>query len=235
MCDTRPITPWPLPAASRVILVGGTFDPVHQGHVLAATRLRAVADPEASLLFVPAAASPFKVGAQTAPPEARTAMLALALRGVPNAAIWTDELDRADRAPQPSYMIDTVRRALAVAFAGTSFRLLIGADQALRFREWKDAKDLFAAAPPLVVLRDPIRDRGTLVERMGAQRVWTAEELARWADAAFDVGDDLPQSSTEVREAVARGGAGAVPEGWLHPAVAEYIRVHGLYAGGGRA
>lgn len=225
----RAVSPWPLPAgALRVIVVGGTFDPVHAGHVLAATRARALADPQAALLFVPAATSPFKAPGQSAPGSHRVAMLALALGGTPHAAVWTDEVDRASPR-EASYTIDTIRRAAGVAPAGTQFRLLIGADQALRLHEWREARELAALAPPLIVMRGKVRSGAALSAALRAAAFWTEAELARLAASLVDVGDDLPQASTEVREAIARGGPAGVPPGWLHPSVAAYIEAHRLY------
>ncbi|MCE7975212.1 MAG: nicotinate-nicotinamide nucleotide adenylyltransferase [Leptolyngbya sp. PLA1] len=228
-----PITPWPLPEHVRsVILVGGTFDPVHTGHVLAAVRARAATLPASGLLFVPAAVSPFKVPGGAVAGHHRAAMLSLALTETPQAAVWTDELDRA-RPGEASYTIDSVRRAARVAPAGSTFRLLIGADQALRLHEWREARALAALAPPLILMRGQVRSGAALSTALRAASFWTDAEIVNLAGALVDVGDDLPQSSTEIRAAVARGGPGAVRDGWLHPGVATYIESHGLYKASG--
>lgn len=220
---------WPLPpGASRVLIVGGTFDPVHAGHVLAATRAREAGEPGAALVFVPAAISPFKVAGGAAACTHRVSMLALALRETANAAVWTDEVDRAGPG-EASYTIDTVRRAVEVAPAGSAFRVLIGADQALRLHEWREARELVALAPPLIMMRGDMRAGASLGAALRAASFWTGAEVEGIASSLVDVGDDLPQSSTEIRRAIARGGVGAVPQGWLHPVVAAYIESHGLY------
>lgn len=155
-------------------------------------------------------------------------MLTLAVRETANAAVWTDEVDRAETG-DASYTIDTVRRAAGVAPAGTGLRLLIGADQALRLHEWREARELVALAPPLIVMRGDVRTAAALGVALRAASFWTGEEAEGLASSLVDVGDDLPQSSTEIRGTIARGGVGAVPSGWLHPDVAAYIESRGLY------
>ncbi|MFZ2874527.1 MAG: adenylyltransferase/cytidyltransferase family protein [Phycisphaerales bacterium] len=226
---TPPVSRWSLPpGAGRVLIVGGTFDPVHVGHALAATRARDAAEPGAALLFVPAATSPFKRSGGAAPCGHRVAMLTLALRETANAAVWTDEVDRAGPG-EASYTIDTVRRAAAVAPAGTGLRLLVGADQALRLHEWREARALIALAPPLIMMRGDVRTGAALGAALRAASFWTGEEIEGLVSSLVDVGDDLPQSSSEIRGAIAGGGVGAVPTGWLHPAVAAYIESQRLY------
>lgn len=226
---TPPVSRWPLPpGAGRVLIVGGTFDPVHAGHVLAAARAREVAEPGSALLFVPAATSPFKRGGGAAACVHRVAMLRLAVRETANAAVWTDEVDRAETG-DASYTIDTVRRAAGVAPAGTGLRLLIGADQALRLHEWREARELVALARPLIMMRGDVRTGAALGAALRAASFWTGAEVEGLASSLVDVGDDLPQSSSALRGTIARGGVGAAPPGWLHPAVAAYIESHGLY------
>ncbi len=154
-------------------------------------------------------------------------MLRLATRSVRNAAIWTDEIDRARRGP--SYTIDTLERLAGVLPTG-EIRLLIGADQAAVFHRWKDWVRLMTLALPVVVWRPPI-DRPRRLRRA----------LAGWStpvDAEFWLSLVVPapvdsMSSTDARELLARTDRAAPTalKRMLDPAVLRYIRARGLYGG----
>jgi nicotinate-nucleotide adenylyltransferase len=122
--------------ALRLGCYGGTFDPVHLGHLIAARdaleqmRLDAV-------LFIPCARSPFKAGAPRTSDTQRVAMLRRALAGERRFWFSRCELDR----PAPSYTIDTVREVRA-AFPRATVFWLIGADMIPRLPEWHGWYDL---------------------------------------------------------------------------------------------
>lgn len=208
----------------EVILFGGTFDPPHLAHTRLVPRLRDEAAPGAWLLYVPAARSPHKADAPTADAH-RVAMLHGALAGVDRAAVWTDELDRAG----PSYTIDTLTR-LHDARPAARTRLLIGADQAIAFHRWKDARRILTLATPLVMPREPLGDRAALMRALRETGAWSEEELSRWEGwvAPTPLAD---VSATRLREALRqtprdREGLLAM----LDPRVLGYIEAQGLYA-----
>jgi nicotinate-nucleotide adenylyltransferase len=116
--------------ALRLGLYGGTFDPVHLGHVLVARDALEQARLDA-VLFIPCAQSPFKAGAPRTTDAQRVAMLRGALRGEPRFWLSRAELER----PAPSYALDTAREIQA-AFPRAALFWLIGADQLARLREW---------------------------------------------------------------------------------------------------
>jgi nicotinate-nucleotide adenylyltransferase len=217
-------TPIPAPAdAHALLLFGGSFDPPTIAHTSVAADARSAAlGSGAWLCFVPAARSPFKPD-PPAPDDHRVAMLRLAIGAVPKACVWTDEIDRA-AAGQPSYWIDTLRRARAQR-PGAGLRFLIGADQAAEFHRWKDARAVLSLAPPLVYPREPLETPQALRERLEAVQVWTDSELDRWSGAMLDL-PTTPGSATDVRRALA---SGAPAPGLLAPEVAAYIRQHRLY------
>jgi nicotinate-nucleotide adenylyltransferase len=239
-----PISPVPLdlpaPAGLRTLLVlGGSFDPVHRGHVdlplLARQHLERQhgAPGSVHLLFVPAARSPHKAARPT-PDAHRLAMLNLATQHLPRAGVWTDELDRARHAPDtPSYTIDTVGRLrnwlVEHELGQLSVRLLIGADQARAFHLWKDAPELLRLAEPVVMLRGT--DRQALLQALAPH--WPPDELARWGARIASVGQ-LDVSSSALRAALAQGaqaqgGPGPHLERLLDPQVLSYIQRHRLY------
>ncbi len=128
-------------------LFGGSFDPIHHGHLLVG--LAAVeALGLASLRFVPARVQPFKVGRHGATPEQRAAMVALAIADEPRFALERLELDR----PGPSYTVDTLR-ALKTREPNVEFVLLVGADAAAELGSWREAEALPGLARVVVLTR----------------------------------------------------------------------------------
>ncbi|MFG0283570.1 MAG: nicotinate-nicotinamide nucleotide adenylyltransferase [Phycisphaerales bacterium JB039] len=220
-----PITPLPVPdSAAGVLLYGGSFDPPHIAHVKLALAARNAIDARAGarfwLVYVPAARSPHKHSGPQATGPQRIRMLELALDGRAGAAIWTDEIDRAV-AGEPSYWINTVRRARAALGDGPELRFLIGADQAVQFHRWREARAILQIADAAVIGRDPIDSAAALRRAMAQPGFWTDAELDAWADRFVDVGT-LKAASTDVR-------AGNGHE--IAPAVAAYIAQQGLYPG----
>lgn len=149
-----------------VVLYGGSFDPVHRGHVeLSRAAAEAWAQRAGCAVvrwFVPASRSPHKAMATMFDGAMRVELLKIALRAEPDAQVWDDELRRAAGAGShatgvESYSIDTATRARgALDHAGradVSLRWLMGEDQALALHRWKDAHRLVRVAPPLIIRR----------------------------------------------------------------------------------
>ena len=182
-------------------LFGGSFDPVHVGHLMVA---EAVADAlDMRLRFVPAREQPFKQAAHAATPEQRTAMLEAAIAGNPRFRVERIELDL----PTPSYTVRTLR-ALAQREPGNRFVLLVGGDALRDLPSWYEVEALPALAD-LVAFARP-----------GAAPP-SHNLIGRTVDVpAVDI------SATGVRERVSQGRSirYMVPD-----AVREYITAHGLY------
>lgn len=144
-------------------LLGGSFDPVHHGHLIAAARaLEALA--LARVLLVPCARQPLKQQGPVAPPEHRRAMLELAVAGDPRFAVEALELER----PAPSYTVDTVR-ALRERFPGERFVLLLGADAAADLPRWRSADEVARLAEVAILTRPGAPEvRGPLVRHVVA-------------------------------------------------------------------
>ncbi len=196
----------------RIGVFGGTFDPVHDGH-LRPVEAAAMKFDLRRVLYVPARLSPHK---NAAPTDARhrVAMLALALQGRPD---WSIDLEELDREP-PSYTVDTLR-AIAARRPGDELWLLMGTDILAGFARWREPEAILGLARIASFEREPFA--GTRVR---------VPEVPGLADrlSVFDAGS-VRISATEVRDAVASGRsiAGMVPG-----PVAEYMTKHGLYEPG---
>jgi nicotinate-nucleotide adenylyltransferase len=196
----------------RVGVFGGSFDPVHSGHV-AMAESAAMKFRLSRLIFVPARVSPHK-SEPRADARHRVAMLALALAGRPDWSISLAELDREG----PSYTVDTLRD-LAARSLHDELWLLMGTDALAGLARWKDPDEILRLARVAAFIRDPYRDEGL---------VMPAVSDASGRVEVFDAGS-VRISSTELREDLARG---ASPAGRVPAAVAEYITKHGLYISG---
>lgn len=128
-------------------IYGGSFDPVHFGHLLVAQAAVEELGLD-KLFFVPAAQSPFKPDAKPAPDAVRLQLLRLALVGKNYYEIDEQEIQRGNI----SYTVDTVR-AYVKKFPGAELFYLIGADNAAKLNEWRDPKELAALAEFVVVPR----------------------------------------------------------------------------------
>jgi nicotinate-nucleotide adenylyltransferase len=128
-------------------LFGGSFDPVHLGHLFVARAAREEAG-LARVFFIPAAQSPFKPEAQPAPAAERLRWLRLALAGDTTAEVDDQEIRRGGA----SYTIDTVR-AYAREYPAAELFYLIGADQTAQLHLWREAGELARLVQFLVVPR----------------------------------------------------------------------------------
>lgn len=197
----------------RIGIFGGTFDPVHDGHVIPVARAADRFGLE-RVLWIPARLSPHK-GAPPTDARHRVAMLALALAGRSD---WTLSFDELDREP-PSYTVDTLR-ALSAPFLRDELWLLMGTDALASFGRWKDPEEIVRLARVAAFHREPFVGEGL--------RVPPVEGLENRLEV-FD-GGSFRISSTDLRDELGRGGspAGRVPE-----PVAEYLTKHRLYRGVG--
>jgi nicotinate-nucleotide adenylyltransferase len=222
-----------------VLVVGGTFDPPHAGHVALVAAWRDAEAPGDALLFVPAATSPFKVGRSQTPGEQRLDMLRLAIAGTARAAVWADEIRRAG-VGEASFTVDTLERLRRVAPVGTRFGLVMGADQLAQFHRWREPGRILELAEIVVLMRPPMVERDVLRATLGAEldplsgeRAWSAGQIELWLAGAVRVDARYEEiSSSAIRARVATGGVEAVPEGWIEPGVRQYIRTNGLYRDG---
>lgn len=219
-------TPLPIPGgAPGVVLYGGTFDPPHAAHVELPRLARDRVIPDGWLLYVPAARSPLKPSVPAAGDADRVAMLRLALEGVPRAAVWTDEIDRAATG-EPSYTVLTLERLRSLV-GPLLVRLLIGADQAADLHRWREPRRIIELAEPVVMLRADADSADALLDRMRASGFWSEEELEHWRTRVLPL-PRIDISATRVREMASRGDLAGV-ERAVGTRVAAYIAQRGLY------
>ena len=188
----------------RIGLLGGSFNPVHLGHLLVAQAAREELQ-LSRLFFIPAAQSPFKPGRPLAPAEQRLRLLRLALAGQTDCEIDEQELNRGG----VSYTIDTVRDYVR-RFPGAHLVYLMGADHVPQLTKWRDADEL-ARLVEFVVLPRPGQAAAPLPAPFRGRAL---------------VGFPLGVSSSQIRERVK---AGLPIDLLVGPAVAEAIRNNRLY------
>jgi len=233
------MSPLPIPDSAQVaIFFGGTFDPPHTAHIELPRRAREAVEEQlgckghAWLVYVPAARSPHKADGPIASDSDRVEMLGLALREVERAAVWDDELVRANAEPSASYTVETLERARAWLdvnqLGHVKLRMLLGADQAAAFHRWREPRRILKLAEPIVMARgDDGGDAAAVVRAMRESGFWNEDELMAWGQRVVPVGR-IDASATQIRQALAAGtpekAAAALPAG-----VADYIRARGLY------
>ena len=130
----------------KIGLFGGSFDPIHLGHINLAVELSEIHQLD-EVLFCPAFCSPFKTDTPPiANPKDRLAMLHLAIEEIPHFKITRIEIDRKG----PSFTIDTVR---ALQSDNVQLYLLLSEESAAHLDRWKEGEELIRLAPPLIGCR----------------------------------------------------------------------------------
>jgi nicotinate-nucleotide adenylyltransferase len=212
---------WPAvtTARRRIGVMGGTFDPIHYGHLVTAEVARAHFGLD-EVLFVPTGEPPHKAGRAVSPAEDRYLMTVLATATNPNFLVSRIEIER----PGPSYTVDTLS-ALKAAF-GPDVRLhfITGADAVREILNWRDPKTILALAEVIAATRPGYRLTG--LDKLEADLDPGSFGRIR----ALEV-PALAISSSDIRRRVAEG----LPIKYLVPeAVEQYIAKMGLYRPGGR-
>lgn len=200
--------------AARVGVMGGTFDPVHTGHLVTADEARHACELD-EVLFVPAGHPWQKADTEVAPAEDRYLMVVIATASNPAFTVSRIELDREG----PTYTLDTLR-ALKAERPGAELFFITGADAILQILSWRE---------PEAVLREA---RFIAATRPGYDLERLEKELPAGLEDRVTVMEipALAISSTDIRRRAREGR----PIRYLVPAgVAAYIEKTGLY--GGRA
>lgn len=225
----------------KIGLFGGTFDPVHLGHVALARAAMEQCKLQ-KILFVPASVPPHKQGQPLSPFVHRFAMLALATAEqkefVPSLLeAPSDDAKPRDRA-KPNYSIDTVRRLKQSLKPSDTIFLLIGIDAFSEISKWHEPVQLlrecefivagrpgYSLADVAQALPEKLRPRKEVMKPF--QKHPAAGDLVLPGVTIHLLGDlRQPASATAIREAMA---AGKSLGKFLDPRVAEYIRKTGLY------
>lgn len=210
-----------------VALLGGSFDPVHNGHVALATLFANLLEPD-QLRILPAG-SPWQKSGLQARDADRIAMLRLAFAGAPQSVVL--DLQEIERGT-PTYTIDTLRSVRAELGPDASIVFLMGSDQLQQLDSWREWRQLFdlahigvAARPgfsmadaalPAAVAEELTMRRGSLAQLRNTPsgRAYLAETL------------DVDISATQIRAALQRGEKA---NSLISPVVLDYIQQHNLY------
>lgn len=212
-----------------LVFYGGTFDPVHCGHLAVARAARDALRAEVRL--VPAADPPHK-DATHADAGQRAQMLELAIDGAPGLCVDRRELDRQG----PSYSVDTLRELRREFGDAQPLAWLVGADSVLQLHTWHRWRELFALAHVLAVPRpdapldpDALARLAPEVHAETAPRRQAPEALAATPAGGFAVVPlEVPreESSSELRRRIRAGGHWRA---WVPARVAGFIVAEGLY------
>jgi len=200
----------------RIGLFGGTFDPIHLGHLIVAEACREQAQLDA-VWFIPAARPPHKLEQPITPYDRRADMVALAITGQPLFELNRIEKDR----PGPSFTVHTLRE-LREQHPAHHYFLILGADSLPDFQQWREPIELIQRAELLVVARP-----GS--ELMSAESLAASVQLSDVSALRMTIIDSplIEVASRVIRDKVARGKTIR----YLTPrAVEEYIRERRLYA-----
>ena len=219
----------------RIGLFGGTFNPVHLGHLRAAVEVREGFELD-EIFLIPAALPPHKVSGEVAASADRLQMLNLALGDTTGLKVSDVELNRSG----PSYTIDTVHYFKQTLPAETRLHLIMGLDAFLEIDTWKSYRELLTQIPLIVINRPNAGRRLSGVPwkimddyisaKLSADYSFSASRSGYFARRqqpiyVFEV-TALDISSTRIRREISRDQS----INYLVPhKVAEYIRTKGIY------
>ena len=201
----------------RIGVYGGTFDPVHLGHLLLAETCREQARLD-RVIFIPAGLPPHKQGREFSPGNARAEMLELAIAGHSEFSVDRSEIKRSG----PSYTVETLR-SLRQEHPTAELCFLMGADSLAEFHLWKDPREIATLAGLIVVNRgsQPPPDLALLIPQLGELAVSHIQPVTMPA---------VEISASDIRQRAQQGRSLR----YLVPrAVERYILEHHLYGAGG--
>ena len=194
-------------------ILGGTFDPIHVGHLVVADEVMSHLG-LAEVLFVPAGQPWLKAGTSISPAEHRLEMVRLAIAGKPHHKLSTIEVER----PGPTYTVDTIAELRRRFATGDELFFIIGWDNLVELPRWHQPSRLISLCRLVAVPRVgyPVPDPGSLDEAVPglSGRVIMLDK------------PEIDVSASVIRERVKKGLSisNLVPE-----AVERYIKEHKLY------
>ena len=194
----------------RIALYGGTFDPVHVGHLEIARRVAEVFEID-RVIFIPAQMAPHKVGRPVTEPIHRYAMLALATQDDPRLVVSTFELDDPDR----RYTVDTVAHFQRELDESSELFFIMGADSWSEITTWREWERLLTITNHIVVTR-PGYEPSTAHVGAHAKRVFFTDVVMN------DV------SATNIRRLASEGRYEELVN-LLPGPVLEYVKKYGIY------
>lgn len=218
----------------RIALYGGTFDPIHRGHLRVAHGLSRIFKLN-QVLFIPADVAPHKRVRNVTPALHRYAMLALATQEESGFLVSTIELD----APERPYTVETLSRMQETLGNDVQVFFIMGADSWMEITTWREWERVLALSNHIVVTRPgyevgaehvtpKVRER--VVDLRGKNQEQSAPEIDKSDGTKIYVTDavNMDVSATAIRQAV-REEREADWLKFVQPPVANYIRKYGLY------
>ncbi len=200
---------------TRIGIFGGSFDPIHYGHLLLAELCSESMELE-HVRFLIANLSPLKTGNAPAKNQDRMEMVQLAIGGNPKFRIDTREMDRGGI----SYTIDSVR-SIAAESPGSELFLLMGADTLADISKWRDPLELFRLVTPIVISRGGVGDPNWDALKPYVDSIRLNEIIKAKVTAP-----QIEISSYDLRDRVRRGKSIRYQ---TPPAVEMFIREHQLF------
>ena len=208
-------------------MYGGTFDPVHAGHIEIARRVSQLFEIE-KVVFIPAQMAPHKIGRPVTEPIHRYAMLALATQSDPQLSISSFELDNPDR----RYTVDTVAHFQRVLGDETELFFIMGADSWSEITTWREWERLLTMTNHIVVTRpgyEPLTtDVGAIGERIVDLRGTFIRATPGTPGIFFTDMVMKDVSATRIRRVASEGRTNELTD-LLPPPVLEYIKKYGIY------
>ena len=204
----------PIVNPRHIGLFGGTFSPIHLGHINLALELKEKKALD-EVWFIPSHLSPFRMRETLQSSDHRLKMIELAIEPIPDFKICLEELNR----PPPSYTIDTVK-ALIPAHPDCIFSLLCSQDTLLRFPEWKEPLELIRLVPLWI----GSRNYAELIKHLPSWEI--SDEISAAIRKGVVLTRQLEISSTDIRDRLKK----KLYCGHLLPSkVLDYIYAHHLY------
>lgn len=209
----------------RFALYGGTFDPVHTGHLEIARRVSELFEIQ-KLLFVPAQMAPHKIGRPVTEPIHRYAMLALATQNDPKLSISTFELDAPDR----RYTVDTIDHFQRLFGDECELFFIMGADSWSEITTWRDWERLLTMTNHIVVTRPGFEPATTHVGSIAERVVDLRSGRGALGQKGIFFTDVVMNdaSATKIRRLASEGRTEEL-EGMVPGPVLEYIKKYGIY------
>jgi len=210
-----------------IVLLGGSYDPVHNGHVALGAHCAELL--QADLLRVIPAGAPWQKGSTHASAAQRADMVRLAFAALPlPVAVDIQEIER----PAPTYTIDTLRQVRAEVGPQAALVFVIGADQLQRLDSWREWRHLFDYAHFCVAARPGFALDGPAIPAEVAEqfsrRLGTLQQIRNTPHGLTYLAPDFAVdiSATEIRAALQRGETANAP---IPAPVLDYIEQHHLY------